>query len=180
MNGSAATSEKVPKALSDQDVLSICRFGAAADEVLLNGSMEPFRQKRGVPPRAVIDSASATIPLAGWLRAILPAISEIETLENNWDTYGSPPPAKELLNEVLLLLYLTELDFPPPAVVPISGGGIQLEWLVGGRELEVEFRPSAQAVFLATDLRDRSSYEGIFYRTDYNAMRELIGWVTEA
>ena len=159
MTAPHAVVRRVPGGLSDEEVL-------------------PFEGLSAMYPPP--ESDSLTIPLAPWLQAILPAIRRIQGLEHDWDSYGSPPPPKQLVDEIILLLHRTEMDFPPPAAVPVSGGGVQLEWYLGRRELEVEFAQGRQAEFLATDVELGQSSEGTFYRSDFRVMRTLIRWLTEA
>jgi len=39
-------------------------------------------------------------------------------------------------------------DLPIPFVAPVSGGGIQLDWSVAGRELELHIMPDGSIQFL--------------------------------
>jgi hypothetical protein len=157
--------------------------GAAAtsDEALVAGDVM-CRQGRQAPPNTHSpDADSTTIVAAPWVRETLPSLQAIEGLPDNWDTYGSPPPSNELTTKVLRLLHWTEVvDLPVPAVVPVSGGGVQLEWYLGARELEVEFQETGPARFLAFDVDKQARYEGTFYLGDYNTMRMLLAWLRAA
>ena len=87
---------------------------------------------------------------------------------------------KKLMWDILLLLHRTEsTDFPVPAVSPISGGGIQLDWFMGKRDLEVEFVEGEKAEYLGTDMRTGESLAGEFAPSDFNFMRTLLAWVQE-
>jgi hypothetical protein len=113
-----------------------------------------------------------------WLKAILPAVEKIESLPENWDTYGSPPPSPKLTSEILRFLKDSEMDFPTPAVVPGSGGSVQLEWYIEDRELEIEFPPTGPLEFLKTNLNTNQQEGGEFSRQDVWTLRSLLGWIS--
>ena len=76
-----------------------------------------------------------------WLKPVVKVMSELLNLPENWDSYGacriSPAAtafALQLLSETM------QTDTPVPALVPTSGGGVQLEWHTRGIDLEVEIR----------------------------------------
>ncbi len=46
---------------------------------------------------------------------------------------------------------LQEFGLDPPHFVPVPGGGVQLEWELPRRELELEIRPSGDVDFLIVD-----------------------------
>lgn len=76
-----------------------------------------------------------------WLASFVGRMGELRLLEDGWDGFGSPKPDPFLLDMARTLLsslwrFCTFL--PEPAVVPVPGGGIQLEWYFQGRELELE------------------------------------------
>lgn len=89
--------------------------------------------------------------LAQWVKVIpAAALSQSQTraikrliairdLPHNWDSYGSPPPSESAIDAAIQLLIGIDLDeLASPRIVPVSGGGVQLEWEVGARELELE------------------------------------------
>ena len=83
--------------------------------------------------------ATPDLPLdEPWARDLSSSLGELARLPVGWDTYGSPPPPLDLVWQVLrLLVFVERTDLPLPAVVPLPGGGIQLEWETASRELEV-------------------------------------------
>jgi len=184
--------------LEEPDVGEIWLYNVAPDDALLTGygvvyshcgfkSREPLYS--GQTPNekdpgqeisryCVPSHDSTAIPLSTWLEAILPAIHKIEAFEENWDSYGSPPPSPELISEALSTLHYAEFpDLPAPAIVPVSGGGIQLEWHLPFKYLEIEFHPEGKASFLAENLVSHEIKEASFYSQDYNRVRSLIGWL---
>lgn len=61
----------------------------------------------------------------------------------NWDTYGSAPLDSRIADAAMSLLEMVPFEnLPSPRIVPVSGGGIQIELSKGCRELELYLRPS--------------------------------------
>ena len=61
-------------------------------------------------------------------------LDEIAVLPPNWDSYGGETPWPE---NVAIARRLALLFGQPPAVVPTSRGGVQLEWHGHGFDVEV-------------------------------------------
>ena len=71
------------------------------------------------------------------------------TLTSNWDSYGSEPMDQRAIDAALNLVnYVGFRNVPAPRVIPVSGGGIQLEWVKENRELEVEIHPDGSIAYL--------------------------------
>lgn len=123
--------------------------------------------------------ADETLVLSPWLTDLLPAFRRLVNYPHNWDSYGSPPPSCDLVWQILPLLQemARRLNTPIPNVVPMPGGGIQLEWHTRSRELEVEFHEDGSAAFLAVDLKRKSEWEDTFVTRDYGQMRDLLAWL---
>jgi len=76
-------------------------------------------------------------------------LGEIAKLPQNWDSYGSPPPTPIAVETVMdLLLKIDDRNLPFVRVVPVSGGGVQLEWCVSDRELQLEISGDGTAQYL--------------------------------
>lgn len=95
------------------------------------------------------ESVSPTYGMPTALRLMFDKLTELSELPENWDGYGSrriEPAAKKTASNLLLMVY--SLGMPTPHIVPVSGGGIQLEWQIKGRELELEVLPDGEILFL--------------------------------
>ena len=60
--------------------------------------------------------------------------------EDNWDGFGTPKISESLKQrcfEILEIIGKNQFNFP--YIFPVCGGGIQFEWKVGSKELEIEF-----------------------------------------
>lgn len=58
-------------------------------------------------------------------------IDSLAALEQNWNSYGAPPPTLEALR-VLRCLH----------VMPTNDGGVQIEWHCNGQDVEIEVGPN--------------------------------------
>jgi hypothetical protein len=96
-------------------------------------------------------------------------LDEISALERNWDSYGSEPPtvdarakARTLITSLYRTLRATAgQNAIPFAVVPLSGGGVQIEWRSRAGAIEVEIGPETYGYLLVQGTgADRSFLEG--------------------
>lgn len=77
-----------------------------------------------------------------WLARKLRRLEELGRLEAGWDGAGSRPPDPPALVAAVALVRLfsawaTLRPVCPPQIVPVAGGGLQLEWHEQGLDLEV-------------------------------------------
>jgi hypothetical protein len=64
-------------------------------------------------------------------------------------------------------------DLPVPHVAPVPGGGIQLEWRVGDRELELEILPDGAIEFLRAERGEPVDEAAL----DSAQLHSLLAWV---
>jgi hypothetical protein len=87
-----------------------------------------------------------------WKTNAISHVLRLGQLENNWDSYGSPKPSHNVVETALAIINTIPFDdLPFPDVVPVSGGGIQLEWSMEGRELEIQVRADGSLEFLQSE-----------------------------
>jgi len=80
-----------------------------------------------------------------WLTPAVQSLLDLLRLPQNWDGYGAAQIQEQLAQKALMVLVeVMENDAPAPSVVPLSDGGIQVEWHRRARNLEIEF-PAGQA-----------------------------------
>jgi len=193
---------QVPRGLVDADVQLRHIEEAIRDDVILSANLlttersnafqEPFGQQvrqegLEMAPESTVPTWSEgeesstmdvilTSDLPEWLRASLPRLLRLCDMEPNWDSYGSSPPSLRLIKRIVRSLRLAEIEtFPEPEVVPANGGGVQLEWYLGKRELELEFTATGHIEYLRTDNERREEKEGVI--KDLDDLRSLLGWV---
>lgn len=130
---------------------------------------------------------SATTPTAG-LRAIAAAIAaldarldQVAVLGPDWDGHGTPPIDPAVLRAVRDWGQSMPgwVFAPAPAVVPLSSGGLQLEWHVGPRILELEFGSPEAIHYLRWDPENGVQDEDTYPTGDRTRSEELIGWVRD-
>lgn len=93
-----------------------------------------------------------TDALCQWQIHAVKAIVECSLLSANWDTYGSPAPTRVAKDRAINLVRSVGFEYlPTPDVVAVAGGGIQLEWVSGQRQLELEVLPDGAVQFLKTE-----------------------------
>jgi hypothetical protein len=101
------------------------------------------------------------------------------SLPERWDTYGAKIPSKRattfalnFLRDAIGVFMDHEIDVPSPFLVPTASGGVQFEWSVGSRELELEIPEKGRFAYLAAD----GSKENEGEASRWTAMR-LLRWV---
>jgi hypothetical protein len=110
-------------------------------------------------------------------------IDEIKELPENWNGYGSSGIDEGILKSVLSLLEklknTRDIKLSIPFVCPVSGGGIQFEWSLGCKHLELEFSDNDTIVFLkeetVNDIPQMSS--GEISANDMNEICLLLEWL---
>lgn len=154
----------------------------------MNTSVERIIKESDV--RKYTDISSLTSPQSGtvitispefspqWQKNALIALFHIASLPENWDSYGSPPPLPQIVNYAeRLLRSIRDEDLPVPHIIPVSGGGIQIEWSNPPRELELEILPDGSIQYL--EIGDEEPFhEGEL--TDTSQIHSLLSWLTHA
>jgi hypothetical protein len=122
------------------DVLEI-RLAAEEEE---NGVTIPAELERGIRTAAY--------------RAALERAAELRKLKSGYSTYTDKPVVSHVLEFALDFLRDTasvlldfEIEPPVPFMVPTPSGGVQYEWRVDNRELELEFGADESFIFLAVN-----------------------------
>lgn len=103
-----------------------------------------------------VDVQSAEPPQ--WLVNVVERTQQLLALPGGWDTYGSERVTYDRASEALVFL----LNLPPEfasraAIMPLSTGGVQLEWHQGNRDLELTFEKNGVVSFYFAD--DQSGEE---------------------
>ena len=75
-----------------------------------------------------------------WMSPAVQSLLGLLQLPRNWDGYGAVQVQEQIAQKMLMVLVeVTDNDAPTPSIVPLSDGGIQIEWHRRGRNLEIEF-----------------------------------------
>ena len=85
---------------------------------------------------------SPSLPVVSLVEGATAAINELTELARGWDGYDGIPVLPQVAEHALRFLELIgEHTQISPDVVPLSNGGLQLEWFVGAYEVEVAIAP---------------------------------------
>ena len=102
---------------------------------------------------------------------------EFLSLPENWNSYGGRPPSLDTVLSAIDFLTMVPFDTPPRLrVIPLSGGGVQLEWSSDQRELEVEFQPEGSIVFLKAEAITEGE-EGELRALTPTHVKSLMSWL---
>ena len=89
---------------------------------------------------AVMFSRAQDSRWPGWVHPTMRTLRALLQLPRNWDGYGANEVQESAVNGSWnLLVEIMNDDTLAPSIVPLSDGGIQIEWHRHGRNLEIEF-----------------------------------------
>lgn len=96
-----------------------------------------------------------------WLEMVTGRLNELLTLQAGWDTYEATRIRPENAARALrFLARVMQPDTAPPSLVPMSNGGIQLEWHRSGLDVEVTFAGAADDGLYFNDPDQALEWEG--------------------
>jgi hypothetical protein len=121
---------------------------------------------------------SSIIPtgtLSQWQIQGIKRLNQVLLLPNNWDSYGSSPPTPDAANIAMDVLTGIDIEyFVAPQIIPVSGGGLQLEWEIGSRRLELEILHDGSVEYLTLEGMEPREEGRIRVLKD---VRSLYGWL---
>ena len=113
-------------------------MSAAATNRVTRPAQYPSQELRG----STVNNAIPVAAVEGWRREAYHTVCSFQQLAPNWDGQGGPAPDRLVRQLAIDLLREVPSDMlPPPRIVPVSGGAIQIEWSVGNRDLEISVEP---------------------------------------
>lgn len=93
---------------------------------------------KGNAYRIIVTTSQTPTPV--WIEPTISGFIGIQTLPDNWNTYGARKVNRDLISQSLAVLELImEATSPAPSIVPLSDGGLQLEWHRKQQDLEIAF-----------------------------------------
>lgn len=124
-------------ALTEKQFATQWEFPAASSAALTGPREQAFTiSSEASAYRVVLRNNS----LPGWVKPTITAFVGIQSLSDNWNSYGSKSINRDLIKQSLFTLGLVmQADSPAPSVVPLGDGGIQLEWHRRQQDLEIVF-----------------------------------------
>ena len=110
-----------------------------------------------------------------WLKEIYDKISDLESLKENWDSYGGLPVAPKAISIARVVLSNLDIEeMPRPHIAAIPDGGVGLHWRVADRDLEIEVEPGGDIHFLQTNVGKEPNSSDVRTLEDAQA---LLDWV---
>jgi len=102
---------------------------------------------------------TGTVPPA--MIAALGSLEGLMKLGPGWNSYGARPiDAANVFHAVRVLSGIVDCGTPPPAVVPMIRGGVQLEWHTRGIDMEISIHSPDRVKVYCEDTRSRETWEG--------------------
>ncbi len=79
-------------------------------------------------------------PIPPWFDPLMQGFVDLLTLPANWNSYGAGAIDSNLVRSAMTFMNgVLESNSPAPRVVPLSSGGLQLEWHREGIDLEIVY-----------------------------------------
>ena len=104
-------------------------------------------------------------------------LDRLSELSENWDGYGAPAIDPGIIDAARTLVPHLPIDLSQrPHVVPLTSGGLQLEWTFGDVALELEFESPVSIRYLKWDPAAGDPEENTIPATDHDGIRALIRW----
>ena len=140
---------------------------------------ELYRQPHGSYTSPQWSGVVSVGDLSQWQVEAIRKLLQLFTLPRDWDSYGSPPPSEVAIMAAVRLILRIDLEsFLSPLVVPVAGGGVQLEWSLGSREVEIEINDRGSAEYLKSS-GGKPIEEGPIALPDLPRIRALLTWLIE-
>lgn len=94
------------------------------------------------------------------LERVAATLNTLLDLPHDWDGDGAEPISSAAARAALdFLESIVDVDTVVPQVFPLASGGVQLEWLIAGKDLEVESAPDGHAYVLGSDAEGKVVFE---------------------
>jgi hypothetical protein len=110
-----------------------------------------------------------------WFDASVTGMTHVLGLARGWDSYDARPVARRSAQSALTFLArFVEATTAPPAVVPLSDGGVQLEWHRGGLDVEIAFSPDEEPEMYVADHETGDTWDIDPSSADFEEVRPLL------
>jgi hypothetical protein len=109
-------------------------------------------------PSTLWDKPHSVTASRDWVEEAWHTLQSFGRFEADWDSYGSSPFSRKVIEGATLLLFYYRTQHPSsdivPHIAPVTGGGVQMDWDTERRGLEIEVRPDGRVAFLAVEDED--------------------------
>lgn len=135
------------------------------------------RSRLPAAPRTQWAQVTPLVNLGPRALGVMKRVREIAGLPTGWDGHGSPALREPAKGVAAGLVSGTDLEsLPTPHISPVPGGGLQFEWHVGPRELEIEVLPDGSIEYLAVP-GEEEMIEGVL--DDTAVLDTLFRWLMQ-
>ena len=136
MGAPAMTALCRPSPITTRDQQRFYPIGGASETVSQSARTYSFHHSSMPPlsPERILNSLRAQ----PWFKGVLERLNRFMSYDKNWNGYGEEAIGDRAVGRALVALYQVALGGPTPVVVPMSHGGIQIEWYYGSTEIEVD------------------------------------------
>jgi hypothetical protein len=132
------------------------------------------RREDGSTDCSRLASLTCEPAVPAWLEPTAQSLLALLRLPQDWDGYGAVQIQEQIAQKALMVLVeVMENDALAPSVVPLSDGGIQVEWHRRGRNIEIEFPASEEPGFYYYEDGSEMESEGQVSR-NYNRIHAYI------
>jgi len=101
----------------------------------------------------------------GWLDVLVAGLARIAQLPPNWDSYRAPAISIDAIRSAVeVMKFHATQRTPAPEVVPLSSGGVQLEWHENGVDFEISCRSDQTIEFSIENQRTGAAWDGTVRR----------------
>jgi hypothetical protein len=116
---------------------------------------------------------TSEIPTPAWVEPTLSAFIGIQGLPDDWNSYGGKKINRDLISQSLSVLeMIMQATSPPPSVVPLGDGGIQIEWHRKQQDLEMTFPADDRPQYIYRNNADGAEQEG--FASDITTLTRLL------
>lgn len=141
--------------LSDAELARASGAETGGDDLVGTATLGPVE-----PHRRIVLEVESRAHLQR-VRPVVESCLALLDLRPGWDSYGAKSLDLDLVESGLaLIVALLKQPNPAPTVVPTSGGSIQLEWHLPGKDLEIEVVGVHRYSFIYEDENTGDSAEG--------------------
>lgn len=114
-----------------------------------------------------------------WLVSVKSKLEQLTALPTGWDAMGSPPVRNDIAEFALnhLLPKILKDQTPAPSLVPISGGGLQIEWHQNNVDIELFVSGRFDTEFYFRDVETEETFETALV-ADFSILETYINRLT--
>lgn len=144
---------------------------------------QEFAVRQGQSPATSIfafprhrNAARVTTHRSEWVEELRPKLNELTSLRIGWDGYKGLPVSFDCASfGADLLEKLCQVSVPAPSLVPGSDGTMQIEWHVGGFDIELDIKDVYEVVAYRRSCAT-SAEEELHLDTDFT---QVFSWLVE-